>query len=102
MEKRLELQELLENILGSPNVYFQPPPSVRMSYPAIVFARNDISAIRANNNAYKVDHEYTVTLIDRNPDTGIVDELIALPYCSFSRHYTADNLNHYVFSLFYK
>lgn len=101
MEKRLELQEILEGILGSSNVYYQPPPTVKMKYPAIVYSRNDIPVIRADNTPYQLNHEYTVTVISRDPDFNVVDKMFSLPYCSFDRHYTADNLNHDVFSLFY-
>jgi len=33
MGTRLELQNLLENILGSRNVYFQPPENLKLNYP---------------------------------------------------------------------
>lgn len=101
MEKRLDLQELLEQTLGSPNVYYQPPPTVRMSYPAIVYSRDNISRINANNLPYSFYHRYSVTVIDRNPDSYIVEEVAKLPCCIHERHYTADNLNHDVFSLYY-
>ena len=38
MANRLDLQALLEDLLGSRNVYYQPPESVKMNYPAIVYA----------------------------------------------------------------
>lgn len=101
MEKRLDLQEILENILGSTEVYYQPPPTVRMKYPAIVYSREDIDAIHANNLPYGLNHRYSVTVIDRDPDSIFVDKVAKLPYCSFSRHYAADNLNHDVFALYY-
>ena len=37
---RLELQDLLETVLGSQYVYFQPPATLRMRYPCIVYARD--------------------------------------------------------------
>ena len=40
MARRLELQNLLANLLGTNNVYFQPPPTVQMEYPAIVYHRD--------------------------------------------------------------
>ena len=42
MANRLDLQALLEDLLGSRNVYYQPPESVKMNYPAIVYALEDI------------------------------------------------------------
>ena len=37
VDRRNDLQKLLVEVLGSKNVYFQPPESVKMKYPAIVY-----------------------------------------------------------------
>ena len=101
MASRLELQSKFEDILGSRNVYFQPPSSVRMQYPAIVYSRKNIESRFANNNIYRKLPCYEVVLIDKNPDSEFIDKILELPYCSFDRHYEADNLNHDVFTIFY-
>ena len=101
MASRLQLQTELEELLGSKNVYYQPPASVKMSYPAIVYSRNDIRNDFANNDVYSQNRSYEVIVIDKNPDSEIVDRISQLPMCRFDRHYTSDNLNHDVFTLFY-
>lgn len=101
MGTRLELQSLLEQLLGGDNVYFQPPPSVRMSYPAIRYERSDIRSNRADNQHYTQTRGYTVTVIDPDPDSEIVEKVSRLPMCEFDRHYAADNLNHDVFRLYF-
>lgn len=101
MGTRLELQELLKTILGSDNVYFQPPPTIQMNYPCIVYRRDDIRTEYAGNNPYSHKTRYTVTVIDRNPDSTIHREIGKLPLSSFDRFYAADNLNHDVYSLFF-
>ena len=101
MSRRLELQTLLETILGIRNVYYQPPASVMMRYPAIVYSRYDIENVHANNNVYAQYTAYSVTVIDKNPDSEFVKKISMLPLCSFDRHYVADNLNHDVFTLYY-
>lgn len=101
MGTRLELQTMLETLLGSRNVYYQPPATVKMSYPAIVYSRSNIRNIHANNDVYLQDKAYRVTVIDKNPDSPIVDLVSKLPLCAFQQHYTADNLNHDVFLLYY-
>lgn len=98
---REELQTELEELLGSKNVYYQPPPSMFMKYPAIVYHRNDIRAIHADNLPYRRGHVYDVTVIDEDPDSVIVEKVSKLPRCRFDRHYTADELNHDVFTLYY-
>lgn len=100
MASRLELQSELEKILGSRNVYFQPPESVKMSYPAIRYSLSNIDIRSADNMAYKVKRRYTITLIHKNPDNDVVDKMIEFGMF-FDRTYTADGLNHYVFSLYY-
>ena len=101
MGTRLELQTMLETLLGSRNVYYQPPASVKMSYPAIIYSRSDIRNINANDNVYLQNKAYRLTVVDRNPDSPIVDQVSKLPLCTFQQHYTADNLNHDVFLIFY-
>lgn len=97
---RIQFQVVLENLLGSRNVYFQPPESVKMSYPAIIYSRQNIENGHANNGVYTQDWSYQVTVVDKNPDSEIVKKVAMLPKCRFDRHYKADNLNHDVFSIY--
>lgn len=101
MNSRIDLQILLEDILGSKNVYYQPPSNIQMKYPAIVYSRSDIRNTYADNTVYIQKHIYDITVIDKKPDSEIVEKVSKIPTCSFSRHYTADNLNHDTFRLYY-
>jgi hypothetical protein len=101
MESRLKLQTELERILGSKNVYFQPPESVKIKYPAIVYSLNNINNNFANNSIYKKSDCYNVTLIDKDPESPYADIILNMPMCSFDRAYASDNLNHFVFTLYY-
>lgn len=101
MNRRLKLHQILREVLGSDNVYFQPPTSVKMVYPAIVYKRQSIDAKFANNNLYGSVMGYMVSVIDPNPDSEIPRKILQLPMSSFSRHYTANNLNHDVFNVFF-
>lgn len=96
---RIELHEILVGILGSRNVYFQPPASIQMQYPCIVYEWNRNTTTHANNDNYNVLRDYQVTVIDRNPDSVIPDMVGALPYCSMSTTMIVDNLHHFVFNL---
>lgn len=98
--RRLELHETLCEILGSRNVYFQPPESVRMKYPAIVYSLNSIRNSRANNGVYQSNPSFSMTLITDDPDSPLIQQLSMLPYCSFDRYYAADNLNHYAYTIY--
>lgn len=101
MSSRLELHEELRAILGSGLVYFQPPETVKMTYPCIVYALDDVDMRYADDKPYLNKRCYSVTVIDKDPDSAIPDGLLILPMCSFERFYTADNLNHWVFRLYY-
>ena len=101
MANRLDLQAELEELLGSRNVYFQPPASVRINYPAIVYTRSDIDNTFADDSVYMQSHFYEVTVIDEDPDSKIVETVSKLPTCRFSRHFTSENLNHDTFIIYY-
>lgn len=101
MGSRLDLQTLLETLLGSEFVYFQPPPGFQMTYPCITYQRSDIRIDHANNNPYRLKKEYTITVIDSNPDSIIPDKVANLQTSRFDRHFTMDNLNHDIFTIFY-
>lgn len=101
MASRLQLQTLLEELLGSRNVYFQPPASVSMKYPAIVYSRYDIDNTHADNRVYAQNTAYQVIVIDEDPDSEIVKKVAMLLKCNFDRHYTSDNLNHDAFTLYF-
>lgn len=101
MGKRLELHSLLKELLETENVYFQPPASIKMVYPCLVYARNSGDGRFANDALYVNKTRYEVTVIDKDPDSPLVDKLANLPMCIFNRHFTADNLNHDTFYLYY-
>ena len=101
MAPRLDLQTLFEGLLGNANVYFQPPSDSKMSYPAIVYRRDQIYIEHADNKPYCNKNRYQVTIIDRDPDSDIPDKVAELPTCSFDRSFTAENLNHTVFNLYF-
>lgn len=83
------------------HVYYQPPPSFRIAYPCIVYSLSSIDTKFADNIPYAHQKQYSVTVIDKNPDSMIVDKVANLPRCSFDRMYTADNLYHWAFTIHY-
>jgi hypothetical protein len=99
MGQRLQLQSLLETF--TPNVYFQPPTNVQLKYPCIIYKRDFADTKFANDKPYSHMLRYMVTVIDRDPDSAIPDKIAAMPLSVFNRFYTADNLNHDVFNVYY-
>lgn len=101
MANRLDLQKIFENIMGSRNVYFQPPETKKLTYPCIIYNLSDIVSKPADDIKYQTMKRYTVTLIDKNPDSQYVDGILSLPYCSFDRAFVTDNLNHFTYTIYY-
>lgn len=97
--RRIELQDILEGICE--NVYFQPPENVQIKYPCIIYNLNTMDTQYADNDPYHIRKNYQITVIDKNPDSCIPDKVAKLSMCRFDRFYTADNLNHFVLSLYY-
>ncbi len=101
MGTRLELQDLLEDLLGSGNVYFQPPENTGMSYPAIVYNRDYQGVGWADNLPYSRRRRYQITVIDPDPDSLIPDRVAELPMATYVRHFTAGQLNHDIYNVYF-
>lgn len=101
MADRLDLQSLLEELLGSRNVYYKPPESIKMQYPAIRFSKKKIESVHANDSKYLMRDCYELIVISRTPDHPVIKKLLELSYCSYDRPYIADNLYHDVLTIYY-
>lgn len=101
MDKQAKLQTLLEELLGSRNVYYQPPANLMMQYPAIRYSLSDIEIKYADNRSYSNLTRYELTVIDYLPDNIVVQKILDLPLSSFDRRYTSDGLVHDVINLYF-
>lgn len=101
MGQRIDLHALLVAAVGSRNVYFQPPEGFKMSYPCIVYERERIESDHADNKPYLHRKRYSVTVIDKDPESEIPERIAAFPYCRHDRHFINDNLHHDIFTLYY-
>ena len=99
MALRLDLQSLLEAI--TTHVYFQPPENLKLQYPCIIYHRDFAETDHADNGPYRHTLRYMVTVIDLNPDSDIPKKVAMIPMCSYNRFFTADNLNHDVYTLYF-
>lgn len=99
--ERIELQQILEEILGSRNVYFQPPESVKIKYPCIIYELSNEYVNSADDIDYTEYDIYSVTLIDKNPETKFRKPIRNLEHCSFDRFFISDGLNHYIYRLYF-
>jgi hypothetical protein len=100
MGNRIELQAELVKFMS--NVYFQPPSNITISYPCIVYSKTQKSTQRANDGMYLSKQGYQITLIEKNPDSEIANEIEShFQYCEISQHFVTDNLHHTTLNLYY-
>lgn len=99
-EKRLELHYKLIDILGSQNVYFQPPPSKQMSYPCIVYSLIAPQTIHADNKKYFKHDAYSIVFMGKNIESDVPDRIEELDYCMAERPYAKDNLHYFPFRIY--
>lgn len=101
-----ELQDILETY-GEGNrkdVYFQPPESIMMSYPAITYELSGVKDNKSNNSTFFMGKEYAVTYMTNDPDLGnkIIEIFLEhFRFCRFSRSFCSQNLNHYIFNIYH-
>lgn len=101
-ERRLELHNKLINVLGSNNVYFQPPETMKMSYPCIIYNKNAYPGRYADDIVYKAKQNYSVTVVDHDPDSEIAYDIQkTFQYCRIDSYYRSNGLNHTKLTLYY-
>lgn len=102
MGSRLKLHEELCEVLGSRNVYFHAPESLKMQYDAIRYSLSDKDLKRANDGVYLSTNQYEGIVITYDPDSDLPDRLIKhFQMFNFGKPYVADNLCHFPFTLYY-
>lgn len=95
---RMKVSDMLHDICD--HVYYQPPESVKLVYPCIIYERQSGDTRFADDLPYTFTMSYTVTVIDKDPDSDIPLQVAKLPMCRMDRCFTSDNLNHSVFVLY--
>ena len=101
MRTRLQLRDILQEATGLTNLYFQPPSSVQMKYPCLVYGLSSYRLENSDNRPYIGHKNYSVTIIDKNPDSEYPDKMLDVPYIRFDRHFSTDNLHHWVYTLYF-
>jgi len=100
MKTRIKLQKFLEKVAAPYHVYFQPPDSLYIDYPCVIYHLSNVKNLYANNNIYKQDKFYELIIVDSNPDSILFEKFCKLPMCKFKNFYVSESLNHFVFDIF--
>lgn len=102
MDRRPQLHQLLKGLFEwDPHVYHNPPKTLVMKYPCIVYKMTGIPDEHADNLRYFEHREWQLTVIDPDPDSKLREKVAQLKWCRFVRSYVYDNLHHFVFTLNY-
>lgn len=102
MARRLQLHEKFCELLGTRNVYFQPPASVKLMYDCIVYNTADRNDLRADDTQYRSLIGYDVIFITRDPDSELPEFFMShFQRIRHVRSYTVDNLHHELFRIYY-
>ena len=98
---REDFHALLQSLGEELKVYFQPPENLKITYPCIIYSINSYDDEYANNKRYKTMTAYEVMLIDKSAKSIYAPKIRDLTYSRYQRSYTQDNLNHYVFEVYF-
>ena len=102
MGSQLDLNRELRNLLPSKYVYYQPPETLKLSYPCIVYQRDFIYTQKADNRNYRLTNRYQLTVIDREEDNPVIyDILNHFQMSEYDRHFVSEGLHHDVITLYY-
>lgn len=97
--RRWNLQDSLELI--TPKVYFQPGETTTLTYPCILYSIEGELADFADNARYISNTRYSITVIDRDPDSNIWRKVLELPHTALETVIKTDQLYHWNITLYY-
>lgn len=93
MKTREELQVILEEVLGSSNVYFQAPPNTGMKYPCMVYRFSNFDRKNADNIPYMLTGRWEIHHMYKSLKNDKRFEMLALsPYVNFDRRILSDGV----------
>ena len=99
---RLDLHKELLALFSPNKVYYEPPETVKMTYPCIVYGKDYIKTEKADNKNYVLLDRYQLTVIDRNADNPVIKDILRhFITSSYDRHFITDGLHHDVITLYY-
>lgn len=98
-KNREELHQLLLSFC--PNVYYQPPESVKLKFPCIVYSMEALSPQYADNLPYLLHQPFSMRYITRDADDELVFQLAQLPKCKHGKPYAKENLYHHPYTIYY-
>lgn len=99
---RLRLHSKLVNLVDSKaRVYFQPPDSVKLSYPCVIYEFSGVAPVWADDIPYVKTSNYSITVITQDPDSELPEKIYeAFPGASYDQTLVNDNLYHHIITVY--
>lgn len=102
MLKRVDIQEKFKFLLGSNNVYYQPPANLKMKYPAIVYSLDGLDVKHFDNTRLINKTCFSVTHIYRNENENLVETMLKnFEYISFDNRSIVDGIYNDHFTIYW-
>lgn len=84
------------------NVYYQPPESVKLKYPCVIVKKNPGDMKPADNIKYIYSPSYTLTVIDRDPDRALAEQIfMSFMISRYDQNFVRDNLYHDIITVYF-
>lgn len=102
MDDRLKLQLILESIDPKAKVYYQPPSSLSIVYPCMIYKDAPSHINRASDGLYRYVRCYELSYISKSPNMEISKEILSrFNYSKMNSSYVSDGLIHSIFTIYY-
>lgn len=79
-------------------LYYQPPETLKMTYPCVRMKCDRFSNIHGDNSKYLKKVTYLFTYITRQVDDPVIHKFADYPGMTYVNNYTSDGLYHWTFS----
>lgn len=100
---RIDLHNMIKSLTPTGwNIYFQPPESIKLSFPCIIYGRGEIDAKYADDKMYVGKRAYNVQIISRDPECTLAETLMMnISGCKSTGLSVIDNLYHDNLTIYY-
>lgn len=99
--RRLILQSKLEELLGSDRVYYQPPESITLKYPCILYTPDPFYSRKADNTSYITYNRYHVQHIYKQINGSLYSDIMStFKHVSHDQRHIVDSLYHDEYTIY--
>lgn len=105
-KRRIDLHQkfrALKDASGKPiHVYYEPPESIKLEYPCIIYSKGRGETVFGNDMPYVFTNAYDVLYVTTDPDDPLPDQIaLSFQMITHKRHYVYENLHHDSYTIYY-